>query len=131
MSFQGIKFLDSMGFLTTSLDKLVENLKGKEDIAREDDPTVDLFRHTRAYFRQRYGEDCDTDLLLRKGVYPYEYIDDIGRLLETKLPEQDEFYSAVSGSGISDEDYVHARQVWHRFGCASMGGVVTIRLRRK
>ena len=120
MSFQGIKFLDSMGYLTTSLDKLVENLKGKEDIAREGDPTVNLFQHTRSYLGQRYPE-CNTDLLLRKGVYPYEYVKDIKVLEDKELPAQEDFYSAVSGSGISDKDYAHAQQVWQEFGCASLG----------
>ena len=31
--------------------------------------------------------------LLRKGVYPYEYVDDWGKFNETTLPEKEEFYS--------------------------------------
>ena len=32
-------------------------------------------------------------LLLRKGVYPYEYMDDWEKFNETTLPEKEEFYS--------------------------------------
>ena len=56
------------------------------------------------------------DLLLRKGVYPYEYIDSIDRLSETELPPKSAFYSKLNDSDISDEDYEHAQTVWTEFG---------------
>ena len=58
---------------------------------------------------------CDDEkfrLLLRKGVYPYEYIDSWEKFNEHKLPPKKVFYSRLSMKGISDEDYKHAQQVW-------------------
>ena len=35
-------------------------------------------------------------LLLRKGVYPYEYMDYWNRFDEEKLPDKDDFYSNLN-----------------------------------
>ena len=35
-------------------------------------------------------------LLLRKGVYPYEYMDDCDRFNEEKLPNESDFYSSLN-----------------------------------
>ena len=43
-------------------------------------------------------------LLLRKGVYPYEYIDDWKKFNETSLPEKEEFYSNLKMEDITDAD---------------------------
>ena len=43
-------------------------------------------------------------LLLRKGVYPYEYIDSWERFHETSLPPKEAFYSELNLEEIKDED---------------------------
>ena len=43
-------------------------------------------------------------LLLRKGVYPYEYMDDWEKFNETSLREKEEFYSNLKMEDITDED---------------------------
>ena len=50
--------------------------------------------------------------LLRKGVYPYEYMDNMSKFNEKELPTIDNFYSKLSSSGISKENYAHAKKVW-------------------
>jgi len=60
------------------------------------------------------------DLLLRKGCYPYDYMDSLDRLNETKLPLKEAFYSKLVDAGISDEDYEHAQTVWKEFGCTTL-----------
>jgi len=56
------------------------------------------------------------DLLLRKGVYPYDYVSSINTLSETQLPSKSAFYSKLYDSDNSDEDYEHAQTVWNEFG---------------
>ena len=48
-------------------------------------------------------------LLLRKGVYPYEYMDDWEKFKETTLPKKEEFYSNLNMEDIADADYMHER----------------------
>ena len=50
-------------------------------------------------------------LLLRKGVYPYEYIDSWGRFDETSLPGKKAFYSELYLDDITNEDYTHAQKI--------------------
>ena len=54
-------------------------------------------------------------MLLRKGVYPYEYMDSWEKLDETTLPAKEVFYSNLNLENISDEDYLHAQKVWEVF----------------
>ena len=50
-------------------------------------------------------------LLLRKGVYPYEYMVDWEKFDETTLPEKEEFYSNLNMEEITDADYMHGKRV--------------------
>ena len=45
-------------------------------------------------------------LLLRKGVYPYEYMDSWQRFDETSLPDKEDFYSNLNMEDITDVDYI-------------------------
>ena len=46
-------------------------------------------------------------LLLRKGVYPYEYMDSWEKFNETSLPPKKYFYSELILEDITDKDYAH------------------------
>ena len=48
------------------------------------------------------------ELLLRKGIYPYEYMDSWKRFTEESLTDKEYFYSEQNNEHITDEDYVHA-----------------------
>ena len=54
-------------------------------------------------------------LLLRKGVYPYEYMNDWDRLNEEKLPNKSDFYSSLNMGHISETGYRHALKVFNKF----------------
>ena len=51
--------------------------------------------------------------MIRKGVYPYEYMDDWKKFEEKSLPPKDAFYSRFNIKGINDQDHGHAQQVWN------------------
>ena len=93
-----IRFIDSFKFMSTSLDSLVNNLPD------------DAFNNLEGCYK---GEKLS--LVKRKGVYPYEYMNSLERLDETKLPPKEAFYSKLTGEGISNEDYEHAKKVWEVF----------------
>ena len=59
-------------------------------------------------------------LLLRKGVYPYEYIDSWERFNETSLPPKKDFYSELTLENITDKDYNHAQKVFEEY-CTDIG----------
>ena len=44
------------------------------------------------------------NLLLSKGVYPYEYMKDWQKFNETSLPEKEDFYSDLNMEDITDAD---------------------------
>ena len=54
-------------------------------------------------------------MLLRKGVYPYEYIGGWEKFNETSLPEKQEFYSNLNMENSTDADYMHAKRVCKGF----------------
>ena len=54
-------------------------------------------------------------LLLRKFIYPYEYMDSWKRFKEESLPDKEPFYSELNKEHITDEDYAHAQKVWDMF----------------
>ena len=60
-------------------------------------------------------------MLLRKGVYPYEYMDSWEKFDETTLPPKEAFYSNLNLEDISDEDYAHAQKVWDVFEIKKLG----------
>ena len=54
-------------------------------------------------------------MLLRKGVYPCEYIDNWEKFSEISLPSKEDFYSNLNMEDINDIDYRHASNVFKRF----------------
>ena len=60
-------------------------------------------------------------MLLRKGIYPYEYVDTWEKIDETVLPPKKAFYSDLNLENITDEDYVHAQKVWDAFKIKNIG----------
>ena len=60
-------------------------------------------------------------LLLRKGVYPYEYMDNWERFNETSLPSKESFYSNLNMEDIDDIDYRHGNNVFNEFKLNNLG----------
>ena len=93
-----IRFIDSFRFMQTSLAKLVDNLHRHS------------FKNLRRFYK---GEKLD--LLLRKGVFPYDWFKSFEKLNANKLPPKEAFHSKLYDSDISDEDHHHTEKVWENF----------------
>ena len=60
-------------------------------------------------------------MLLRKGIYPKEYINDLEKFNETTLPEKDKFYSNLNMEEITDADYMEGKGVYKHFEIKELG----------
>ena len=87
-------FIDSFKFMSSSLDSLTNNVVrgGKKLFGFEE------------YTPKQY------ELLVKKGIYPYEYMSEWEKFKETKLPPKETFYSKLNMAGVKDEDYGHAKK---------------------
>ena len=145
-----IKFIDSFRFMATSLSKLVDNLtdnihndkciKCKSNfcfmrvineklifkcIDCEKEYEKEFNKELLERFANTY-KFCDNDLnkfimLLRKGVYPYEYIDGWNKFNEKIIPSKESFYSNLTLENISETDYAHANNVFKKFNINNLG----------
>ena len=88
-----IKFIDSCRSMPDSLSNPVDNLS--ELKIREIPNNVLIKRFYNTY--QLSDNDINKfKLLLRKGVYPYEYMDSWSKFNVTLLPSKDRFYSRLN-----------------------------------
>ena len=145
-----IKFIDSYRFMAMPLSKLVDNLSegiynnkcfncgSNLDYIKIKNEKLILECYN---FKQRYRktfnkelikrfkstyEFCNKELnkfilLLRKGVYPYEYMDNWERFKETALPNKESFYSNLNMENIEDIDYKHGNNVFKIFKLINLG----------
>ena len=60
-------------------------------------------------------------LLLKKGVYPYQYMDSHDKFNETTLPPIEKFYSNIRSKNINNDEYKHAKKVWDHFELKTLG----------
>ena len=60
-------------------------------------------------------------MLLRKGAYPYEDMDNCEQFDETTLPPKAASYTKLNLEDITDKDYEHAQKVWEVFGIKNRG----------
>ena len=107
MSFSlgNLKFIDSVQFLSASLDSLVCNLKSNN---------LDDFIHSK-----RHG-GTHWEIGTSKGVYPYEYMDSFDKFKETSLPPIESFYSNLTEEGITHDEYKQAQKVWQTMNMRNM-----------
>ena len=104
-------FKDSLQFLGSSLATLAKKLRktGRES-----------FKHLSSKFLG--VEAREFRLLVRKGVYPYEYMDSSEKIDEQQLPPKEAVHSKLTDSDISDQDYEHAQNEWRTFNIHTMRG---------
>ena len=61
-------------------------------------------------------------LLLKKGIYPDEYMDSMDKFNETTLPSIEKFYSKLQLKNITKDECNHAKKVWEHFEIKTLGG---------
>ncbi|XP_074035136.1 uncharacterized protein [Leptinotarsa decemlineata] len=101
------RFIDSFRFLGAGLDTLVSNLEVKK---------LEILKKEFGYL-----EGDKFMLLIKKGVFPYDYIENLDRLEETELPTKKNFHNKLNDTNISDHDYTHAENVWRKFDIKTLG----------
>ena len=109
---------DSSRFIQDSLSNLVDNLSGLRIKEINNDVLIKRFYNT---YQLSDNNINIFKLLLRKGVYPYEYMDSWERFNETELPSKDKFYSTLNFEDISDDVYAHAVNIWNTFNINNLG----------
>ena len=137
--------------MPSSLSKLVDNLSEgiHNNKCSNFKSNLDYIRITKnkklllkcfncnTYHKKKFNKDlikkfentynfCNNDLnrfalLLRKGVYPYEYMDSWAKFSEISLPSKEDFYSNLNMEDISDIDYRHANNVFNGFKLETLG----------
>ena len=90
-----IVFKDSLKFMASSLEALVNNLP------------EGALKNLNKYFTPE-----QVKLLKQKGFFPYDYMDNIEKLKDPKPPPQKAFYSKLTGKGINNYNYNHVLNVW-------------------
>ena len=99
-----LEFKDSLQFLSASLENL----------------TISLLKSGEANFinlRNEFPDHEKLKLLLRKGVYPYDWVDDLAKFQIPELPDREAFYNKLRGEECPMDEWNHAQQVWNAFGC--------------
>ncbi|GFW59225.1 uncharacterized protein TNCV_2781561 [Trichonephila clavipes] len=76
----------------------------------------DEFKYMKHYF-----DSEKIDLLLRKGVFPYDYFDSFEKCKDSCLPPISKFYNKLNEEAISVEDYNHACKVFNEFHLNNLG----------
>ena len=107
MSFtlgNNIVFIGSMLFMNSSLDKLVKNLGSKD------------FK----YLSEEFSAE-KLELVKQKGIYIYEYFSSFKKFKKDRLLDIDFLFSSLKNSGISEEEYQRACDVWKVFGFKTLG----------
>ena len=105
-----LRFIDSFGFMFSSLSQLVVDLK---------QGGLDKFKNV----SEEFGYDTErTELMTRKGIYPYSFMDsydkfDIDPLTLTKF----DFRSDLTGEDISDEDFEFYKEICNKFNIKTLG----------
>ena len=104
------QFVDSMAFMSSSLETLTANL-----VKTECEMGEKQFIHLEKYFNGFSDEKIQ--VLKQKGIYPYAYANGKNRFDITHLPERKWFYDNLKQQDVSEEDYQRALKVFDLFEC--------------
>ena len=96
---------ESTGFKNNRLNyKCKECKKSRSKLANES------IKYFPTLYKFCNGDLIKFFLLLRKGIYSYEYIDSWERFDENIIPPKEAFYSELNLGNITDKDYEHVKK---------------------
>ena len=102
-----LRFIDSFGFMASSLSQLVVDLKQSG---------LDKFKNV----SQEFGSD--TELMTRKGIYPYSFMDGYDKFYIDPLTlTKSDFRNDLTGEDIDDSDYDFYREICKKFNIKTLG----------
>ena len=115
-----LHFKDSLQFLNSSLDKLTSNLAAK---AVNGIRLEDVFPNLHNRFKEKWNHlpSSAFEMLTRKGIYPYSYMDSFEKFDEQSLPSREEFYNELTRKHISEKDYTFINELWKTFQLKNLG----------
>ena len=105
-----LRFIDSFGFMAFSLNQLVVDLKQSglekfQNVSREFGSYVEL-----------------TELMTRKGIYPYSYMDGYDKFdIDPFTLTKSDFRNDLTGEDISDRDYEFFEEICKKFDIKTLG----------
>ena len=59
--------------------------------------------------------------MTEKGIYPYDFMDDIEKFKLKQLPRKSKFYSRLSEERMKYKDYQKAKHIWEHFNMQNFG----------
>lgn len=123
ITIDNFEFKDSFSFMSTSLEKLAENLD------------ADSFNHVATF----WNDEEKSKLVTMKGVFPYSWFDSLEKMQDEELPSIEDFNNDLNGQydvyegnevkaieecelqSITQKQYEHAQNIWTTFDCKTFG----------
>ena len=103
LKIENFIFKDSFLFLNKSLDYLTKTIDNEDRIS----------------LKQEFGENYK--LLTKKGIYCYDFFDNIKKYNDEKIPDHTNFKNKLNNNkNISNEEYKHAHNVFKTFKCKNL-----------
>ena len=115
----------------------IKTTAGPSSLERKDEKLILECHNCKQHYKKKFNKElikrfantysfCNNDLnkfilLLRKGVYSYEYMDNWERFNETSLPSKESFYSNLNMEDIDDIDYRHGNNVFNKYKLNNLG----------
>lgn len=107
ISFSNLRIVDSIAFMSGSLDSLVQDLRTDKNYKWN--------------ILNTHMKGISQEILQGKGVYPYEYVTSSKVFQEKSLPPHAAFNSTLRGSNITQEEYDYCLKCWDFLKCVEFG----------
>jgi len=109
LTYNKINFIDSMHFVSDSLGNITRDLTSSG--------------HDFSILKKSglFNSEEQLQLLLRKGVFPYELLTSLKKFRKMEaFPPRESFYSGLYEKHASPADYEHGKKVFETFKCQNM-----------